>query len=143
LAEFQQHHAAYRAAGFDVAALSVDETTTSEAIRRREGLAFTLLCDPTADIVVKAWGLFNRAEKGGISRPAIFVIDPGLRIRYQSVDGVASRVRAPDLLTHLQAAGATSPAPRARVVIPRLGEMLRTIVPALKATVAPARRRDG
>jgi peroxiredoxin len=138
LAEFQQQHAAYRAAGFDVAALSVDETEASEAVRRREGVVFTLLCDPTADVVVKPWGLFNRAEKGGISRPAIFVIDPGRRIRYQSVDTVASRVRAPDLLIHLQSTGS---APRARVIIPRLAEMLRTIGPALKATLAPARRR--
>lgn len=141
MAEFQEHHAAYRAAGFEVAALSVDEPATSEAIRGRDGLAFPLLCDPTAAAVVKPWGLFNPSEKGGISRPAILVIAPTRRILYQSVDAVASRIRAQDLLAHLQTTGAGNPAPRARIIIPRLAEMLRTIVPAVKATFAPARRR--
>jgi peroxiredoxin len=140
LAEFRDGEPRYRAAGFDIAALSVDEPATSESIRRSQRLTFPLLCDPTAGIVVKPWNLFNPSEAGGIARPAIFAIASGRRIVYQSLDAVASRIRATDLLPHLQSTNLT-PEPHARVIIPRPAEILRTLLPALKAIIAPARRR--
>lgn len=141
MAEFQDEEPRYRAAGFEIAALSVDEPQTSESIRRAQRLTFPLLCDPTAGAVVKPWGLFNPSEGGGISRPAVFALAPGRRVLYQSVDAVASRIRAADLLPYLQSTPGTERTLRARVIIPRLTEILRTALPALKALIAPARRR--
>jgi peroxiredoxin len=141
LAEFRDEEPRYRAAGFEIAALSVDEPETSESIRRAQRLTFPLLCDPTAGAVVKPWGLFDPSEAGGISRPAVFALSPGRRVLYQSVDAVASRIRATDLLPHLQSAPGAQPTPRARIIIPKLNEILRTALPALKALIAPARRR--
>ena len=130
------------AAGIGIAAVSVDEPGRAEAVRRRYGLPFPLLCDPEAQ-VVRAWGLFDPAEKGGIARPATFVLDAGLTVRFRSLDGVATRVRAADLAHALATAPGTGPVdgPRSRVIVPTIGEMLRTAVPALRLSVAPLRRR--
>ncbi len=84
------------AAGIGIAAVSVDEPGRAEEVRRRYGLPFPLLCDPEAQLV-RAWGLFDPAEKGGIARPATFVLDAGLTVRFRSLDGVVTRVRAADL----------------------------------------------
>jgi hypothetical protein len=92
---------------------------------------------------VRAWGLFDPAEKGGIARPATFLLDAGLTIRFRSLDGVVTRARAADLAQALAAAPAAGPldGPRARGIVPTIGEMLRTALPALKLSVAPPRRR--
>ena len=130
-------------AGIGIAALSVDEPGRAEAVRRGYGLPFPLLCDPEAQMV-RAWGLFDPGEKGGIARPASFVLNAGLTVRFRSLDGVATRVRAADLARALAAAPDAGPldGPRSRAIVPRIGEMLRTALPALKLSLA-ARRRPG
>ena len=129
------------AAGIGIAALSVDEPRQAEEVRRRYALPFPLLCDPEAAIV-RAWGLFDPAEKGGIARPATFVLDAGLTVRFRSLDGVITRVRAADLTDALAAAPDTGPldGPRSRAIVPTIGEMLRTAGPALKLSLAGRKR---
>ena len=143
MAEISEHHEQIRAAGAQVAALSVDVPERSEALRQRDGLAFPLLCDPDHH-VVEAWGLFDPNEKGGIARPATFVIDPDHRIRLRSLDGVASRLRAADLVTYLRAspAGDVPAPPQQRILVPSPGQMARTLLPALRLTLFGRTRPD-
>jgi len=143
LAEISEHHEQIRAAGAQVAALSVDVPERSEALRQRDGIVFPLLSDPDHH-VVEAWGLFDPKEKGGIARPATFVIDPDRRIRLRSLDGVASRLHAADLVTYLRAspAGRVTAPPQRRVLIPSLPQMARTLLPALRLTLFGRPRLD-
>jgi len=143
LAELGAHHDQIRAAGGDVAALSVDDGVRAEEVRQRYRLPFPVLCD-TAGRVVRAWDLFNAAEMGGIARPATFVIEPDRRIQLASVDGVAARLRAAELrayLEQLRAERGAPAAPRRRLLVPRIGELLRTAAPVLKALVSPPPKR--
>ncbi len=142
MAELGERHAEIVAAGTGIAALSVDGPERSQEVRRRYGLLFPLLCDPAAQ-VVRAWGLFDPAEKGGIARPATFVLDAGLTVRFRSLDGVVTRVRAADLAHALGSAPGAGPldGPHSRAIVPTIGEMLRTAVPALRLSVSPPRRR--
>ena len=142
MAELGERHAEIRALGVEIAAVSVDRPADAEAMRRGYRLPFPLLCDPDAGFVYRC-GLFDPAEKGGIARPATFVLDRALGVRFRALDGVVTRVRADELRAYL--AGATGPgappALRPRVILPTLGEMLRTALPALRLALAPPRRR--
>lgn len=142
MAEFRARYDEIRGSSADIAALSVDDAGHSEPVRALYQLQFPILCDPQAE-VVKSWGLFDPDEKGGIARSAVFVIDPGLRVRFVSVDTTISRVRAEGVLEYLRAAAAgkaqPAPPPR-RVVIPTLGEMVRTAIPSLKLAISPPKR---
>ena len=82
---------AIRATGADVAALSVDSAERSAALRDQLTLPFPILGDVTR-AVVQAWDLYNPREMGGIAVPAVFVIDPDLRVRWRSVDSTRKRV---------------------------------------------------
>ena len=141
MAEFRAHYDDFRAINVDVAALSVDEAGNSEPVRALLQLPFPILCDPKAE-AVRAWGLFDSKEKGGISRSAVFVVDPGPKVRYCSVDSTVKRIRATDLLDYLKAslAGAECKAPDRRAVIPTAGEMIRTALPSLKLSMFPPKR---
>jgi hypothetical protein len=142
LAELGEQHADIRALGVEIAAVSVDRPPDAEAMRRRYELPFPLLCDPDARFVHRC-GLFDPAEKGGIARPATFVLDRQLGVRFRALDGVVTRVRAADLRAYLAGTAGpdTPPAPRPRVLLPTPGEMLRTALPALRLALAPPRRR--
>lgn len=97
----------------EVAALSVDPPGASEQLRRELRLPFPVLCDPERRVVA-AWGLLNSREHGGVAFPAVFVVEPGLRVRYRSVDGTAARVHTGSLLEFLRASDgpAAAKAPR-------------------------------
>ena len=61
----------------------------SEAVRRyieETGLPFNILVDESRD-VLRAYGVWHRVglDAWNIARPALFVIDPGRRIRYSFV----------------------------------------------------------
>jgi len=61
----------------------------SESVRRyieETGLPFNILVDESRD-VLKAYGVWHRVglDAWNIARPALFVIDPGGRIRYSFV----------------------------------------------------------
>lgn len=136
MAEFGDRYAEFTRAGSEVAALSVDAPAASEAVRRRYALPFPILCDTAAD-VCRAWGLYDPAEKGGVARPAVFLLDATLRVLQRSLDGTLGRARAADVLAALASAGPL----RRRLVVPRLGELLRTAWPALRLTLRPPRHR--
>jgi len=119
LADYREHDAAIRAAGARLVAISVDAPEKSQAVRDELRLPFTILCD-TQRTVVREWGVYNAREKGGIAKPAVFIIDPGRIVRCVSVDEVASRVPASEIVRALGAGNQIS-APSRRAVIPRPG----------------------
>ena len=97
MAEYRDHYAELRAAGAEVAALSVDEPARSRAVADDLKLPFTLLCDPRREVVT-AFGVFNRAEKGGIAIPSVFVIDRAMVVRFRVLETVGTRVNPGDLV---------------------------------------------
>jgi len=135
------HYEEFRALRVDLAAISVDGPEHSEPLRQLYQIPFPILCDTNAE-VAKSWGLFDPLEKGGIGRSAVFVIEPGLRVKYCSVDSTTMRIRAAELLDYLQAsaARAEAAAPERRFIIPTAGEVIRTALPALKLTLFPKKR---
>jgi peroxiredoxin len=118
LAEYRDHDSEIRAAGAKLVAISVDGPGKSQAVRNELGLPFPILCD-TLRLVVRQWGVYNDREKGGIAKPAVFILDPGRIIRYASVDEVASRVPASEV-TRLLGKGLRSSEAHRRVLLPRL-----------------------
>jgi peroxiredoxin len=116
LADWSDVYRELRAAGGELAALSVDEEARSEALRRDLGLEFPLLCDSGRG-VVRAYGLFNQREMGGIAYPAVFVIDSGRVVRFRALEKTGARVEPRDVVALVRALGAggapTAPRPRA------------------------------
>jgi peroxiredoxin len=101
LAEFRDFSDDFRGLGVHIAALAVDSPERSDRVRRQYELPFPILCD-TQKEVVRAWGLFNAEEKGGIAVPAVLLLGRDRRIRSIMIEGVSTRVRAADLLNFLR-----------------------------------------
>ncbi len=125
MADYRDHEGGIRSAGARLAAISVDNPEKSQAVREELHLNFPILCDSHRR-VVREWGVYNAREKGGIAKPAVFVIDPGRLVRYVSVDEVASRVPASEIV-HVLSAGDGAPAPRRHALIPRPGNFFRAV----------------
>lgn len=125
MADYRDNDAAIRAAGATLAALSVDGPEKSQAVRDELNLPFSILSD-THRQVVRAWGVYNAREKGGIAKPSVFIIDPGRVVRYVSVDEVASRVPASDVVRLLGVHDGVPP-PHRHAVIPRPGNFFRAV----------------
>jgi peroxiredoxin len=100
LAEYRDLYTAFRAAGANVVAVSVDAPEKSEVVRRELRLPFAILSDSQRR-VVREWGIFNPNEKGGIAKPAVFILAPDRFVRFVSIDEVASRVPAGEILRGL------------------------------------------
>ena len=134
MAEFGELCDEFRGLGVHIAALSVDPPEQSERVRRQYELPFPILCD-TKKEVVRAWGLFNSKEKGGIAVPAVVVLGRDRRIRLLMIEGVATRVRAADLLAVLRSqpvpANSADDLPsnthRQRVIVPWLVDFGRAL----------------
>jgi peroxiredoxin len=122
LADYRDHYAEIRAAGATVAAVSVDPPSKSEALRRELKLPFPILCDRERR-VIREWGIYNPREKGGIAKPAVFVIDRDLTVRYSRVDDVVRRVPPSEILRVLR--GSEGQPVRLRTYIPRFGDFFR------------------
>jgi peroxiredoxin len=116
LADYRDHYPEILSAGASLVAVSVDAPDKSEALRVDLSLPFPILYD-TEHRVVKDWGVYNSSEKGGIAKPAVFIIDPSHVVRYASVDAVVRRVPAAEIVCQLQSA-AEGQAVRRRVYIP-------------------------
>jgi peroxiredoxin len=101
LADYREHYLEIRSAGASVVVVSVDAPDQSEALRVHLSLPFPILCD-TEHRVVRDWGIYNSEEKGGIAKPAVFIIDPSQVVRYASVDGVVRRVPAAEIVSLLK-----------------------------------------
>jgi peroxiredoxin len=97
LAEYRDLYSSFRAAGANVVAISVDAPQNSEALRQDLHLPFPLLSDPQRR-VVRQWDICNARERGGIAKPAVFILSPDRIVRFASVDQVASRVPAAEIL---------------------------------------------
>jgi peroxiredoxin len=133
LAEFRDLFDEFRTLGVQIAALAVDPPEQSDRVRRQYQLPFPILCD-TEKAVVRAWGLFNAEEKGGIAVPAALLIARDRRIQMAMVEGIATRVRAAELLASLaanaaanSAEGTRSNTQRQRVIFPSLVDIGRAI----------------
>jgi peroxiredoxin len=127
LAEFRDLSDDFRGIGIRVAALAVDSPQRSERARRQYELPFPILCD-TQKKVVRAWGLFNAEEKGGIAVPAVVLLGRDRCIRLMMIEGVATRVRAADLLAFLR----SHPVPDSSAdYLPSNPQSQRVIVPWL------------
>ncbi len=109
MAEYRDRFAELSSLGLGLAALSVDEPERSRALAEQLQLRFPLLCDPGRE-VVRAYGLLNEKEKGGIAYPATFVLDRERTVRFRSLDRTASRVNLEALFTFLRS-GITSAPP--------------------------------
>jgi peroxiredoxin len=125
LADYRDREAAIRAAGAKLAVLSVDSPEKSQAVRQELRLTFPVLSD-THRRVVREWGVYNAREKGGIAKPAVFILDPGRVVRFVSVDEVASRVPASEIARLLSARDGAPP-PHRRALVPRPGNFFRAV----------------
>jgi peroxiredoxin len=120
LADYREHYLEIRAAEASMVAVSVDAPDKSEALRVHLSLPFPILCD-TERRVVRDWGIYNSGEKGGIAKPAVFIIEPRHVVHYAAVDGVVRRVPAAEIVSLLQNAAEEQPV-RRRVLVPLLSE---------------------
>lgn len=64
-------------------------------------LPFPILCD-TERRLVREWDVYNPREKGGIAKPAAFVIEPDRKVRFAAIDSVTTRVPVSEMLKVLQ-----------------------------------------
>lgn len=136
MADYSERLDDFRAAGSELVAISVDDAARAEPCRQELGIKFPLLCDTRRE-VVKAYGLLNTRENGGIAFPASFLIDRDRVVRFRALEEVASRVSVDQLLGLVRALGrgVEAPAtPRQRGVWP--GAMfLRATMNALRRGV--------
>lgn len=116
MANYREHYLEIRSAGASVVAVSVDAPDKSEALWVFLSLPFPILCDMERR-VVREWGIYNSGEKGGIAKPAVFIIDPSHAVRYAAVDAVVSRVSAAEVISLLQN-DAEVQSVRRRVLVP-------------------------
>ena len=125
MADYREHYLEIRSAGGNVAAVSVDAPDKSEVLRVHLSLPFPILCD-TERRVVRDWGIYDSEEKGGIAKPAVFIIDSSHVVRFAAVDAVVRRVPAAEIVSLLQNA-AEGQSVRRRLHIPLFSEWKRAI----------------
>jgi peroxiredoxin len=125
LADYRDHYDQICAAGASVAAVAVDPPEKSEPLRHGLRLPFPVLCD-TERLIVREWDVYNPQERGGTAKPAVFVIEPNLKVRYSAVDAVATRLPASEAVRLLRTAG-EAPAVGRKVYVPRPADFLRAI----------------
>jgi peroxiredoxin len=130
LAEYRDLYSSFRAAGANVVAVSVDAPEKSKTVRRDVQLPFPILSDSKRR-VVREWDIYNPNEKGGIAKPAVFILAPDRTIRFASVDQVASRVPAAEVLRRLSQVDSDSSAHR-KTLLPGPATFFRAIRNALR-----------
>jgi peroxiredoxin len=133
LAEYRDSFDDFRGLGIHIAALAVDSPEQSDRVRRQYELPFPILCDTQRE-VVRAWGVYNAEEKGGIAVPAVLLLGRDRRIRWIMIESVSSRVRPGDLLEFFRAHPVSSNAaedtlsgPQRRAIFPSLVDIGRAI----------------
>ena len=125
MADYRQHYPEIRSASASIVAVSVDAPDKSEALRVDLSLPFPILCD-TERRVVTDWGIYNSQERGGIAKPAVFIIDSSRVVRYAAMDAVVTRVPAVEIVSLLQNADRAQPI-RRRVHVPLFSEWISAI----------------
>jgi peroxiredoxin len=111
-------------------AVSVDAPEKSESVRRELQLPFPILSDSRRR-VVRQWGIYNPDEKGGIAKPAVFILAPDRTVLFVSVDEVASRVPAAEILRRLSEPG-PGPGAKRKTKIPGPALFFRAVRNALR-----------
>jgi len=91
LADYRDHYEEIRAAGADVAGVSADSPKKSETLRHELHLPFPILCD-TERRVIQDWDIYNERERGGIAKPAVFLIGRDRIVLYSHLDEMVQRV---------------------------------------------------
>ena len=122
MADFRDHFGDIGAAGFGLAAVSVDRPRTAALLQAELYIPFDLLCD-TDRSVIRAWDLLNEQEHGGIPVPAIVAVGRGRTVLARSLDSMTRQVGPQDFLAALESAD-SAPPPR-RFLVPRFFEFLR------------------
>ncbi len=140
MAEYRDHYEAIRAAGANVVAVSVDAPEKSQAVRQQLRLPFPILSD-TERLVVQEWGIYNPKEKGGIAKPAVFILAPDRTVRLVSVDEVSARVPAADIASVLRERKDIMPTGRKRL-IPSPATFVRAIRNALRFSARQPRAHE-
>ncbi len=123
--DYREHYQEIRATGAGAVAISVDAPDKSEMLWHELRLPFPILCDAERR-VIREWDIYNSRERGGIAKPAVFVVERDRTVRYASIDAVATRVPASEIVRILQAAAEGQPV-RRKVYTPRLAERFRAI----------------
>ena len=103
----------------------MDAAEKSEALRVHLSLPFPILCD-TERRVVRDWGILNSQERGGIAKPAVFIIDSSQVLRYAATDEVVRRVPAVEIIAQLQSADKAQPI-RRKVNVPLFSDWMSAI----------------
>jgi peroxiredoxin len=88
-------------------------------------LPFPILCD-TEHRVIEQWNILNLRERGGIAKPAVFVIDPGRTIRFAATDQTARRVPAIEIADLVEESSTTQVAKR-RIHVPLFSQWMKAI----------------
>ena len=135
MANYRNHFEEIRAAGASFVAVSVDPPESADAMRRELRLPFTVLCD-TDRRVIRDWDIYNSRERGGIPKPSLFLIDRDRTVRFASLDSIATRVPASEVVDLLQTVAAARPV-RRKLYIPTPADWFRGVRNSLR----PAGRR--
>jgi peroxiredoxin len=130
LADYRNHYEEIRGLGANIVAISVDPPEKSEALRRELNLPFLILCDTDRN-VIREWDIYNARERGGIAKPAVFVLDCDRRARYVSIDSVASRVPASEVVRLIGSLAPGRPVQR-KVYIPTPADFFRAVRASLR-----------
>ena len=133
MADYRDHYEEIRAAGADVAAVSADSPEKSETLRRDLRLPFPILCD-TERRVIQDWDIYNARERGGIAKPAVFLIGRGRAVLYSHLDEMVKRIPPLEIVRILRSVSHREPAKGEQKVpaaqksyIPGPGDFLRAI----------------
>jgi peroxiredoxin len=130
LVEYRDLYRWFRTTGANVVAVSVDAPEKSESLRRELQIPFPILSDRQRRLV-REWDVFNPREKGGIAKPAVFILAPDRTVRFVSVDEVASRVPAAEISQRLSQQDSGVGA-RRRTLFPGITTFLRAIRNAMR-----------
>ena len=125
MADYREHYGEIRATGASVVAISVDSPGKSEAVRQELRLPFPILSDMDRR-VVQQWDIYNAKEKGGIARPAVFIINRDRIVRYCSIDVTSARVPVSEIVRILQTKEEARPA-RRQLFLPHPADFIRAI----------------
>jgi peroxiredoxin len=125
LADYAARYDEIRAVGAELVAISVDQPNQSERLRRELELPYAILSDADRR-VIREWGIYNPRERGGIAKPALFIIDADRKILFESIDGVRTRVAPSEIVYALRTPGVSVPR-RKFGYTPRLRDVVRAL----------------
>jgi peroxiredoxin len=127
LADYARHYEEIRAAGANLVAISVDSPEKSELVRRQLRLPFAILSDANKRLI-QDWDIYNPREKGGIAKPAVFIVDRNRNVLFASVDSTAARVPTQEIVRILQSTDQAAATAAPKRYFPGFGDFLRAIL---------------